>query len=183
LLPAGGCDLFSTRDPEPPSGGGSTFIPATTADIVIQNLKNAISEKNTVNYLRCFIDTLHSSRSFLFVPTASAAGRYAAAFVSWSLASERAYFSSLVAHTPATAVSMLSINGSFTLQASDSAIYEGDYLLAFPHGISGSPESTRGTLQFVIAIDRNSTWGITRWTDIPIGSEPSWSELKGRFAN
>jgi hypothetical protein len=183
LLGAAGCDLFSTRDPEPPDSGGSSFIPATTADIVIQNLKGAIAEKNAVNYLRCFVDTLNSSRSFTFIPTASAAGRYAAAFSSWSLASERAYFSSLVAQTPASGVPLLTVNGAFVVQASDSAVYESEYTLYFPHGISGAPETTRGHVQFVITIDRNSIWGITRWTDNPLGTDASWSELKGRFAN
>lgn len=183
LVWSGGCELFSTRDPEPPKGGSSAFIPATSADLVIQNLKNAISERNTVNYLRCFVDTLSSGRSFEFIPTAAAAGRYASAFASWSLASERAWFSSLSAYLQPSASSVLNLNGTFSILASDSAVYQGDYQLVFPHGIAGVPETTRGNLQFVIAIDRNSTWGITRWTDNPIGNDPAWSEIKGRFAN
>lgn len=183
LIAVTGCELFSTRDPASPLTNSSTFIPATSADIVIQNLKSAIAEKNTVNYLRCLVDTLNSSRTFQFIPTAASAGRYAATFASWSMASEQAYFSSLVAHTQPSAASVLALNGTFTVLASDSAIYDGDYQCTFQHGVSGVPESVRGNLQFIIGVDKNSTWGITRWIDHPIGSEPSWSELKGRFAN
>ena len=67
--------------------------------------------------------------------------------------------------------------------AADSAIYEGSYELSMRHGVSSVDETVRGTLQFIMHTDRNSIWGITRWTDLPRNDETSWSEWKGRFAN
>lgn len=178
-----GCDVFSTRDPKKPTTGSSTFIPPTSFDLVLTNLQNAITERNTENYLRCFVDTLSSNRSFQFIPTASAAGRYATVFSAWSLQSERSYFSSLAALTPTSAASSLFLSGGFSIVSSDSAVYNGDYQLTFPHGIAGVSESFRGNVQFVLATDRNSFWSIVRWIDNTTGSEVAWSELKGRFAN
>jgi hypothetical protein len=182
-ISAAGCDLFGTRDPEPPQGGGSTFVPPTSPDLVLTNMAHAISEKNVVNYMRCFVDTLNSSNSYSFVPTAAASAQYAATFSSWTLQSERSYFSGLAASTPASATPVLILSGGFSVVTSDSAVYAGDYQLTFQHGISGVPETVRGNVQFIIAIDRNSFWGLTRWIDNPIGSEPPWSDLKGRFSN
>lgn len=180
---AGACDLFETRDPEPPTSGSTTFVPPTSPDIVLSNLENAVSEKSTENYIRCLVDTLNSERRFVFFPTASASGRYAATFADWSLQSERAWFAAMKAFAPKDASSSLDLQGSFAIIASDSAIYEGSYEMVYRHGITNVSETVRGTLQFVMHIDRNSVWSITRWTDIPRTDETSWSEWKGRFAN
>lgn len=183
LITTAGCELFETRDPEPPSSGSSTFIPPTSVDLVLENLTNAIAEKNTENYLRCLVDTLSSDQRFEFIPTASAAGRYATTFVDWSLQSERAWFAAMKAFAEDDAPSNLVLNGAFSVITADSAVYEGGYDLTFRHGVSGVAETVRGTLQFILHTDRNSIWSISRWTDIPLNDETSWSEWKGRFAN
>ncbi len=182
-LAAAGCDLFGTRDPEPPSSGSSTFVPPTSPDLVITNLENAVAEKSTENFLRCLVDTLSSSQRYAFIPTAAAAGRYAATFAVWSLQSERAWFSAMKAFSEEDAPSSLALTGGFSIIAADSAIYEGEYDLTFRHGVSSVSENARGTLQFIMHTDRNSIWSITRWTDIPRDEATSWSEWKGRFAN
>ncbi|MFZ1729517.1 MAG: hypothetical protein WBQ23_05955 [Bacteroidota bacterium] len=180
---SGGCGLFETRDPEPPTSGSSIFVPPTSPEIVLSNLENAISEKNTENYIRCLVDTLNSERRFVFLPTASASGRYASAFSDWTLQSERAWFSAIKAFAPKDAPSYLNLQGQFAVIAADSAIYEGSYELVFQHGVANVSETVRGNLQFVLHIDRNSVWSISRWNDISLNDETSWSEWKGRFAN
>ena len=115
------CDILSTRDPEPPSTGGSSFIPATSPELVTSNLRGAIAEKNVENYMRCLVDTLSSQRSFQFVPTGSALGRYPSAFAQWTLQSERTWLSSLLALTPQNAATALSLDGAFSVVVSDSA--------------------------------------------------------------
>ena len=183
LLSAGACGLLDTREPEEPSTGTSTFVPPTSADLVIKNLENAVSEKNTENYMRCLPDSLNSSRTFRYLPTAAAAGRYPTTFDAWSLQSERSWFSTLEIVTEPSSESSLSLEGDFSVLGADSAVYEAEYTLTYKHGVSGVPETVKGYLQFVLTIDRNFFWSITRWIDNPLADEPSWSEWKGRFAN
>lgn len=178
-----GCDIFETRTPEPPNQGGSSFLPPTSVDMALTNLKNAISERNSTNYLRCFVDTLNSSRRFDYIPTSTALARFPTVFSRWTLRSEQSYFENLKAIMQTTATSSLTLTGSFQLVASDSAVYNADYQLTFQHGISGIPETVRGHLQFTLATDRNKIWSIFQWIDTSIGQEASWSELKGRFGN
>ncbi len=178
-----GCGLFETRDPEPPTSGSSTFVPPTSPDLVLENLRNAAAEQSTENFLRCLVDTLNSDQRYEFIPTAAAAGRYATTFASWSLQSERAWFAAMKAFAEDNAPSSLVLTGDFSVIAADSAIYEGSYDFTFRHGVSNLAETVRGTLQFVMHTDRNSIWSITRWTDLPVTDETSWSEWKGRFAN
>lgn len=178
-----GCGLFETRDPEPPTSGSSTFVPPTSPDLVLENLRNAVSEQSTENFLRCLVDTLNSDQRYEFIPSAAAAGRYASTFASWSLQSERAWFAAMKAFAEKDASSSLVLTGAFSVIAADSAIYQGSYDFTFRHGVSNLAETVRGSLQFVIHTNRNSIWSITRWTDFPISDETSWSEWKGRFAN
>jgi hypothetical protein len=177
------CSLFETREPQKPTTGSSKFVPPTSPDLVLLNLQSAVSEMNTENYLRCLVDTLNSDRHFQFIPTTAAAGRYPTVFANWTLQSERSYFSSLKALTTGASQSSLLFSGSFTLIASDSALYNGDYTLTIPHGMTGIAETVHGNVQFTLSLNKNSFWNITSWSDTPVSSETSWSEWKGRFAN
>ncbi len=181
-LACAACGLFDTRDAEAPKNVSSSFVPPTSPELVLANLQNSISERNENDYIRCLVDTVSTARVFEFVPTAAAAARYASVFRSWSLASEKAWFTALTASTPPSAASSLLLSGGFTLRAADSAVYQGDYQITFAHGIGGIPETARGNLQFVMAADRASFWSIVRWIDSPAGNDASWSEFKGRFA-
>jgi hypothetical protein len=183
ILGFGGCGLFDTREPEPPTTGSSTFIPPTAPEIVLSNLEHAVAEINTENYIRCMVDTLNSERRFLFIPTTPAAGRYAGTFADWSMQSERSWFSAMKAFAPRDASASLTLLGSFLVTAADSALYEGRYEMTWRHGVSNVSETVQGTLQFIMHTDRNSIWSITRWTDISLPDATSWSEWKGRFAN
>jgi len=174
--------LFETREAQPPTVGSANFVPPTSPDLVIANLEHAVTEKNTENYIRCLVDTLNSTQRFQFIPTAGAAGRYASTFSSWSLQSERSYFSALKAFS-GTAPSSLQLDGSFSIITGDSAIYEGRYDIVFRHGLGGVDENAHGSVQFILHMDRSSIWSITRWIDIPATDRTSWSEWKGRFAN
>ena len=183
MLFAGACGLLDTREPEQPKTGTSTFVPPTSADLVIANLESAVAEKNTENYMRCLPDSLNSTRGFHYLPTAAAAGRYPTTFAMWSLQSERSWFSTLEIVSEPSSKSSLILAGDFSVLGADSAIYEAEYTLRFKHGVSGVPETVKGHLQFVLTIDRNFFWSITRWIDNPLADQPSWSEWKGRFAN
>ena len=59
-----GCGLFEPRTPERPGGGG-TWIPPTTPEIVLENLTNSMREKVIGNYGLSFTD------DFLFHPDPS----------------------------------------------------------------------------------------------------------------
>lgn len=177
------CELFETRDPEKPTQGGSTFLQPTTPDIVLTNLKNAISELSSENYLRCLVDTLTASRTFVFIPTASSTAQYPTVFQHWSLQSERSYFEKLKSVMQPGAVASLQLSGAFQFIASDSALYNANYQLTTRHAISGIPESMAGNVQFVLITDRNRAWSIVQWIDTGIGANAAWSDLKGRFAN
>jgi hypothetical protein len=182
LAPAA-CGILETRTPQPPAQTSSTFVPATSPSIVLDNLINAVRERNTDNYIRCLVDSNFSDKRFSFVPTQVAQSTYAIKFISWSLSSERGYFENLKSQTPSTATALLFFSSQkFGSVQSDSALFTGAYDLVFQHDQSGVSQEAKGTLQFYLATDRNKLWSIYRWIDLQSGSDFSWSEMKGRFS-
>lgn len=177
------CGILETRTPQPPAQTSSTFVPATSPSIVLDNLINAVRERNTDNYIRCLVDSNFSDKRFSFVPTQVAQSTYAIKFISWSLSSERGYFENLKSQTPSTATALLFFSSQkFESVQSDSALFTGAYDLVFQHDQSGVPQEAKGTLQFYLATDRNKLWSIYRWIDLQTGLDFSWSEMKGRFS-
>jgi hypothetical protein len=182
-LLAGACSLFDTRDPEPPSQSGSDFTPPNLPTDVIANLKNAVAQKNAVNYLRCFADSTTIDVPFHFTPSATASTSYPGVFDDWTRAKEESFIKDLISHKPSpTSYSNLLTVGDQYLPQSDATIFTASYVFSFDTDDPGFPQSARGRLQFVIQRDRSSFWVITDWTDSPeIDSVYTWSHFKGRF--
>ena len=84
LFSAVSCDIFETRDAEPPDQSRSNFQPATSPEILIQNLINSFSDKDAVNYQNTFITDL-SNRVFIFVPSSTALSRFQNIWPTWNI--------------------------------------------------------------------------------------------------
>ena len=93
-----GCDLLSTRDPELPEAGRSSFIPATTPDLLFNNLKNSFKEKIVENYLGSFVDPAFLNKPYHYIPSAGSGIQFDA-FLDWNVLSERQYFNNVKAAT------------------------------------------------------------------------------------
>jgi hypothetical protein len=179
------CDLFETRSPEDPSFSRSAFRPATSWDIVIDNLVGTISERNSQNYISCFVDPALSDRVFEFQPTSEASRIYAGIFEEWDLRSERSYFENMLSRVSQQAALRLDLTDTILESfQSDSAIYRATYTLTVEHNEEGFQHKTfTGTMRLSLATDRNNTWSIYRWADFKFDDQPSWSDVKVHFVN
>jgi hypothetical protein len=177
------CDLFKTRTPEEPSVSRSSNQPPTSSEIVLENLKYSISEKNTLNYIQCFAGGSSSSLTFTFIPAPDVQKQFLSIFTNWDINSEKSYFENLRTQSSKYAAAELVLNGSFTFAETDSMIYNADYTLTFKHDLSNVPQTATGNLQFVIRRDQNNNWSITRWIDNKVNNQFCWSEMKARFSS
>jgi hypothetical protein len=175
------CDIFKTRDPQEPSQVRSDFLPPTSPDMVLSNLKSSISEKNTLNYIQCL--SSNAGNRYTFVPPPDVQNKYLSIFSSWDVESERSCFENIRSHTPLNSTSELVITGNYTLSQTDSVVYNADYTLTFAQDISSIPQTIRGNLQFSISRDNNNNWAITKWIDNRVNNQYCWSELKAQFSN
>lgn len=178
----------STRTPEEPSGGRSSFLPPTAPSIVIENFLNAIAEKNTENFLLCLSDVSTRSRyPYVFEPSAEVGARFGSLFDRWSTQAERQAFLSLISRLPnerAPVLTLTSTNIAFS--SPDSTVYVADYLLQAEHGITSIPTSLTGTLVLTITPETSGQWSISTWRDArrsTDSTEATWSLLKAQLSN
>lgn len=176
------CNIFETRDPEPPEQASSNFVPPTEPSIVFTNMMNAFKDMNSVNYVRSFTDTISSGRSFRFEPTSQARARYSGVFSEWTKQSEQQYFENIRSRITTGTVPTLSFNFSAQTLSSDSAFFEATYQLTIPHQRTTIPKDAKGRVQFYLMTDRTRSWVIWRWIDLSNAQNDfSWSDMKGEF--
>ncbi len=174
------CDIFDSRDPEPPDTGRSNFIAATTREILFQNLVNSLQEKVLENYMACFVDSAFLNRTFKFVPSAGSSSQFSV-LANWSLDSESQYFTNVRSNTLENSPIILNLSNEVSNIQSDSAFYQFDYILTVPLADESKDGIYRGSLQFAIQLDSRKQWVIIEWKDIKKEDMQSWSELKGFY--
>jgi len=177
LVLESGCNLFKTRDAQPPTQASENVSPPVTPDIVLTNLQGAVQAHNTDNYMKCFVDTtVAGSPPFTFVPSADFQG----IFHDWQLEDERRYFQNLGA--PTGGVPFLTFGNLQQInQASTTTEYTMDYILFYPHHQASVPTEVRGYMHVYLRTDGQHGWSIYRWEDTRTTTDSTWSYLKAHF--
>lgn len=188
-----GCDLFSTRSPEPP-GTSSTFIwvPATTTEALMSDFSGALSALDPNNYIRAFIvstDSGASGQSFKFSPTPGLSPGSQTVFANWSVDNERAWVAKLATLVKGKLTITFGAN-AVVQNSSTSANLTTTYTIAIPT-TSGAliPDTVRGSfeMQFVLVGTEQGTkeWRIQSWSDFPQsgGSSATWTDLKLKLSS
>lgn len=186
-----GCNLFSTRTPEPPGSGTVQFDQPTSELIVVANMLSAIGQKNTEAFMLCLADTLQGfspAQQYSFEPSAEAGARFGAKFTSWSRTDERQAFLALVSRLGPDQVPTVTLGDAhFDVRSPDSAVYVATYLLQLPIALPSVPTRVAGTLRWTIVPNRLGLWAISRWRDAASAANDSipdtWSTLKALLAN
>jgi hypothetical protein len=177
---AASCDLLKTRDSETPDGGNTANPPATSPQMVIDNLTSSFANKNVNDYDKLFADTGSVKKQYIFVPTQKAAGNYSAFFSHWTRDSELNYFRKAMASVSVAFAPAVSFSGTtLTNFQADSALYAADYSFFL------SSTTYLGHAQFYMIPNKNTgTWTIYRWEDQPSAKDStlSWSDMKGQFS-
>lgn len=177
------CDLFTTREGEIPDQGRLNFQTAVQPGIVIENLKNALKDKNISNYMACFVDTLFANKYFMFISSSEAALIYPIFLQGWGLSEEKSYITNVFNAVPPDLPITLTFNDTIISYLSgDSLIYSASYFLNVPFPSDKPfPTNYAGNLEFSMLRDDRAVWVIYLWKDNKSKELPSWSDLKGSF--
>jgi hypothetical protein len=184
LLLAAGCKTpFSTREPEEPKTTQSTWVQPTSPNYVMINLRTAVAERNSQNYLRCLADTSLVTASFAYLPESAVGAANPGLFLHWGKESERNYLNQLLAFLPKDSVSSLSINLIRESTFQDSVVLVQEYVLTIGHRqqTEGAPRQMRGQAEFRLMRSSEELWYIHRWADYATGDYPTWSSLRAFF--
>jgi len=176
-----GCDLFLTRNADPPEIPGANYQPAFSPDTLIKNLVNSFIEKNTQNYLASFSDSSFSKKEFVFIPSAAAAAKFPFLADKWSLNEEEQYFNNMVSKVLVETPIILVISEKERSILGDSILFSASYSLNVPHNDVTISTIFEGEMKLKLIRDSRSIWSIFYWEDIRSTNEPSWSDLKGLF--
>lgn len=182
LIFAASCkNPFSTREPEPPSTNQTSWIQPVSYELLLENFKDAIRERNIDNYIKCFGSNDQERSRFIFVPELSIANNYQGLFTTWSISAERNYINHIFNQTPTDSVSSLILFDVTEFLDIDSVRVTKDYELLFAHTNQPAPRLTSGRMDLTIKKGPNSLWYITYWADYKTGDAPVWSVLKAEF--
>lgn len=188
-LSLSGCDLFSTRTPEPPTtGSGFIPTPASTISILLQNFTGTLAALDAQNYLHVFISpndsTGSGSKTYTFRPAESQS-----VFVVWSPQSEQNWLSNLSHQLPSGSRLLVSLTNQTIDQSSSPATFSADYSISIPVPSSSLiPGVVQGSLQMqmllVTTSEGTKEWRILSWTDVAskTGNSPSWTDLKVKLS-
>lgn len=175
------CDVFNTREPEPPDSGKSTFIPPTNYDIVISNFQNAIKDINTSNYISCF-----SEKGYEYKPSSDIMATYNDLFSNWDVNSEKFYFSGVLSENTNSEQGKISWSSpNYELTTTDSVVFIANYKLTYKFLQKGLTEYS-GRMELTIFRDLSTgLWSIKRWHDYQQNNDTikeTWSNLKAKYS-
>lgn len=171
---------FTTREPQPPQKTVSNYIPPITPEMVFDNMRFAILERNAENYMRSFVDTTRSEKKFEFVPDQGVAAANPGVFQNWSLSEERLYITLLFQATPADSLHELRFDEPRVEEGATTATFTQNYQLIMLHTRQGEgiPVLVKGQAKFWLEKNHTGDWAIYRWEDFTNGVDATWSKLK-----
>jgi hypothetical protein len=185
-----GC-IFSTRTPQPPNSSASfIWTPATTPDIVIQNLSGALKILDATDYKRVFISATEASSNgvsiFSFTPASDISQSSRSIFTDWTVPNEGTWVTNLNAQLSANSQIALLLTETNADQSTNSASLSYNYTISLPSSTSSTviPGVVQGSLQFQLAFittdEGTKEWRIVSWSDFlpQSGNGPTWSDLK-----
>lgn len=193
-----GCGLFSTRAPEAPNTANTfIWIPATTPDILMQNLTGTLDILDASDYIRVFVSSTDSTSTgqklFSFTPAPGLDQNSQGIFTNWTTQSEQAWVQKLSSLLPSQSQLIVTLTNSVTDQSggNNSATYSANYVISIPTSSSSSalPSVVQGSLQMqlaLVATDQGTKeWRIVSWSDFPPknGSGPTWTNLKVQLSS
>ncbi len=175
-----GCGIFETRSAEAPdTGSGSGFQQPDRAELVISNLQAAVSNMNTVNYMRSIND-----EDFEFSPSSAALDNDPQIWQGWSQEDEETYFNNMRASAQNQTGHALSLSNQERTNLPDGGErVTASYSLTVFHdrASSGVPTVANGNFIIDLAQDENGLWSIVSWADNASGSSFTWSDFKATF--
>lgn len=168
---------FTVRDVEPPNQVNSDWVSPTDYEILLQNLRTAISQTNVQNYLRCF-----NRDSFVYQPVAALYNNNESIWANWALQDEQTYLENAFADLSVNSGQSLLLEEQDLQDVTpDSLRYVGGYTLRINHTDTSLTTLFKGQIQLTIKRNSFNEWEIHRWTDIQLAEDSSWSNLKLRY--
>jgi len=178
------CDLFTTREPETPTGsssGGRQF--PRDPQTVMDNLVDAVGRRSSVDYMYIFSPDEDDSARFEFIPDPESVRSFPGRFDNWDLKQEERFSATLfaAATTPLDSIAFLEIIVDRETVIGDSAQTSVQYDLRIGHLREGAPRQMSGRMDIEMVKGDDGSWTMRRWIDVRLAGSSCWSDLKAHF--
>ena len=177
-----GCDWFTTREPEEPTGGSKVeWEFPSSPRIVVDNLEVSVGQQSVRNYMLTFSAEDGENVEFTFIPDPQTEANNPAKFESWSLEQERNHVTSLFEKLPEDSL-VLFIDRNWELVVlGDSADLSAEYELNIGQVGDIASRLMAGYLDFALKRSKDGGWYVTHWQDKRTIEPYCWSDLKAQF--
>ncbi len=179
LLVACAKNPFSSRDSEAPFEEAGTFIPPTSPEIVLDNLRLAYEEMVIGN----FIESLDSNFVFVFDYIEGTL-----IDTSWGFAQEINLTGNLFADfrgdkaNRQIAIEFFEQSEQQDILLDTTAMMIRSYVLTVSDSSGAAVETYEGVAQFDLVEAAFNFWAIARWEDLHLDTRsPSWADLKNSY--
>jgi len=177
MLAISGCGLFEPRTPEQPGGGG-TWVPPTTPEIVLDNLATSMKQKVIANY------GLNFTADFVFHPDPSDSIQLTATqpytYDNWTDSIEVRVAQTIFDETAAFDLAFTKRDTTIFVDP-DHCVFYYKYFLQVTSRAGGT-EYYRGLVEFHLRREGGANWYIYVWIDKrdpDFSSIKTWGYLKG----
>ncbi len=182
LLLLSGCELFSTRDPETPTGSssGQWQFPTEPA-VVLDNLQNAVGRRASVDYMRSF--GIGEEDILGFIPDPKTVANHPGVMDGWGFSREQKFVEALFnpAVLPLDSIASLTMEIIRETALADSAEISANYTLHLGHTVDNAPVEMEGRAEFMLNRGSDGGWRIHQWVDFRSSGAFCWSDLKAQF--
>jgi len=179
-----GCELFQTREPEPPTGisSGNWKFPRNP-ETVLSNLMNSVGRRSSADYMLTFSSSNLDSVEFRFEPDQQSLNNHPAVFENWNFERERKHVALLFdpSTLPLDSIASLTFDVDRHTVLNDSASIVADYKLHLGHIYKVSPTQMTGRMEFRLKRDIEGGWFVYHWIDMRIATDACWSDIKAQF--
>lgn len=174
------CDNpFAIRKAEEPKSPSSSWILPDSHNSVLINLRNAIKEKNTDNFMACLVDPDHSDEKYVFVPDPEILASHPDVFLDWGREKEEVAIKQAFFHVPNDSSASLEFYEDIKeIITADSAVTVKQYRLVLQNTLEGLPSIYEGQVEFRFKEDQRGWWIIYYWRDSSISDFEPWTFLK-----
>ncbi|MBC8203875.1 hypothetical protein ISS30_02080 [bacterium] len=174
------CDLFTTREPESPSGISDVWTPPVNPQEVLRNISDAFEQKNGVLYMKSFAQDIKSDSAFIFIPDYAASVYDTNIFTGWDYNSEESFIFKLFSPSflPDDSAATIQFIPESEPPGELSAVFHESYIITLHHIHQNLPISFSGRAEIQFIRDYTGSWVINRWIDENSGSQPNMTILK-----
>ncbi len=174
------CSIFEPRGAEEPEGiQTGRFIQPDRAEIVLENLINAVEGLNVQNFMASLDAT-----AFVYTPAANNVTTDPELWRNWGRDQEQLWLNNIRSALTVQTGHKLQLARLTEESISQTRIrYTIAYSLTIYHNrtSTGIPAVASGTMTLGLKAGDNGLWAIESWTDISDGSSFSWSDLRSAF--